>query len=156
MVRSDLSQVILIEKDSFALPYSESLFQMELNLSIAHLYAAKQGERIVGYIDFWHVTDEIHLINTAVHPGDRRRGIGSLLISFLIDYAKRVKARQIYLDVRRSNAPAIGLYKKFGFDQVGLRKGYYRDNNEDALVMGFNLYFSSNVGQKASAARDKG
>ena len=135
MRSEDLSQVLAIERVSFPLPFSEKLFLMELDLNIAHLLVAKQADEVKGYLDFWHVDREMHVINIGVSPSSRQFGIGSLLMGYLIAYGERNKADHIFLDVRESNQAAIGLYNKYGFKQIDVRKGYYQDNEEDALVM---------------------
>lgn len=135
MTREDLPEVLAIERASFPLPFSEKLFQMELKLNIAHLLVATQDDEVKGYLDFWHVDTEMHVINIGVSPSSRQLGIGSLLMEYLIDYGKQHKVEHIFLDVRESNKAAIGLYLKFGFEQIDVRKGYYHDNQEDALVM---------------------
>lgn len=140
MTLEDLSEVLSIEEASFPRPFSRKLFETELQLAIAHLYSAKQEGRLVGYIDFWDSGREIHLINVAVDPNKRHLGVGTRLMEALIDYAKpesgkHKRTKEIYLDVRVSNRPAIALYTKFGFKEVSIRKGYYQDNNEDALLM---------------------
>ncbi len=135
MTRGDLSQVMAIEQASFPLPFSENLFHMELDLQIAHMMVAKAGETILGYLDFWHVEQEMRVINIAVHSQRRRAGIGSLLVQYLVDYGREHRVEQIYLDVRESNRAAVRLYEKFGFQKIDVRRGYYQDNQEDALVM---------------------
>ncbi len=135
----DLNGILEIEEVSFSSPFSYSLFETELTLEIAHLYVAHQGNELVGYIDFWRIGWEVHLINIAISPRHRRTGIGTELMKFLIEGAKENAVGKIYLDVRRSNQPAISLYQKFGFETVGVRKEYYRDNDEDALVMSLAL-----------------
>ncbi len=139
MTESDLPQVLVIEQISFPIPFTEHLFRMELRLDVAHLYVARMDAQVVGYIDFWKVLDEIHLITIAVHSDWRKRKIGSQLLDFMIQDARSKKMRQVTLDVRPSNAEAITLYRKFGFVQVGVRQRYYQDNNEDALVMSLDL-----------------
>lgn len=135
MILEDLPEVLKIEEVSFPRPFSRGLFETELQLAIAHLYSAKENNQLVGYIDFWDSGQEIHLINIAVDPGRRHHGVGTRLMETLMDYAKRKRTREIYLDVRVSNQSAIRLYEKFGFKPVSVRKGYYQDNNEDALLM---------------------
>lgn len=135
MTRQDLPQVLAIEAASFPLPFSENLFHMELNLDIAHLLVVKEAELVMGYLDFWHLENEIHVINIAVHPERRQEGVGSYLMEFLVQYGREHRATQIFLDVRESNQAAIRLYQKFGFLKIDRRKGYYQNNNEDALVM---------------------
>ena len=132
----DLPEMLAIERASFRNPYSENLFQMEFQLAVAQLYVALLRRRIVGYLDFWKAGPEIHLINIAVHPDHRRKGVGGRLVDFLLQFARRHRMREIYLDVRTSNQSAIALYERHGFKKIDLRKGYYADNGEDAWVMG--------------------
>ena len=113
MSRDDLSQVLAIEKVSFPLPFSQNLFHMELDLNIAHMLVAHEGEAILGYLDFWHVDRELHVINIAVDPKLRGQGVGAQLMQYMLDYAKKQKAELIYLDVRESNESAIKLYRNF-------------------------------------------
>lgn len=139
MCREDLPQVLAIERESFPLPFSENLFHMELGLNIAHMLVAVEGETVCGYVDFWHVDNEMHVINIAVDQKLRGRGIGAILMDSVLNYAQEQSVDHIYLDVRESNYRAIALYRRFGFEQVDVRKGYYQDNQEDALVMVRNL-----------------
>ncbi len=139
MTRDDLPQVLVIEKASFPLPFSENLFHMELDLNIAHMMVAVSGEQVLGYLDFWHVDSELHVINIAVGVEARQQGIGSRLLDYLLAYGEEHSADRSYLDVRESNQAAIGLYEKFGFERIDVRKGYYQDNEEDALVMQLKL-----------------
>lgn len=135
----DLPQVLAIEQASFPTPFSENLFRMELNLDVARLYVVRQREQVIGYIDYWCLGPEMHVITIAAHPDFRRQGIGSFLIEFMFEDAKKNSVKQISLDVRASNNAAITLYGKFGFRQTGVRKRYYQDNEEDALVMTLQL-----------------
>jgi [ribosomal protein S18]-alanine N-acetyltransferase len=135
MTAEHLPQVLEIERESFPLPFSENLFHMELDLDIAHMLVAQEGERVLGYLDFWHVDDEMHVINIAVALKSRGQRIGNALMRYLVDYADKNQVVQIYLDVRASNKAAIALYQSFSFEQIDVRKGYYEDNKEDALVM---------------------
>lgn len=139
MTLEDLPDVLKIEQVSFPLPFSQTLFQTELKLDIAHLYVAKERSSatpsLIGYIDFWDIGSEIHLINIATHPDWRRKGVGGALLDFLIKYAHRHRTEEITLDVRPSNTAAVSLYEKFGFKEIGRRKKYYQDNDEDAIVM---------------------
>lgn len=142
MTAEDLPAVLAIENVSFPTPFTENLFRMELDLDVAHLYVARTSpaeKNIVGYVDFWRVGSEIHVITIAVVPSFRRRGIGSVLIDFVLDDARKNRIEQISLDVRPSNEAAIALYRRYGFAEIGRRKGYYQDNNEDALVLGLSL-----------------
>ena len=140
MTVEDLPQVMAIENASFTSPFSENLFRMELNLNIARLFVVKKGEEVLGYIDYWSVEREVHLITIAVHPSFRGRHIGTSLIEWTMQEARKDAVEQISLDVRPSNEPALGLYQKFGFQEVGRRKRYYQDNNEDAVIMSLRLH----------------
>ena len=135
MRKEDLPQVLAIERESFPLPFSENLFHMELGLNIAHMLVAVEADTVYGYVDFWHVDNEMHIINIAVEPKRRGQGIGALLMDSVMGYAQEHAVDHIYLDVRESNYRAIALYRRYGFEQVDIRKGYYQDNQEDALVM---------------------
>lgn len=95
------------------------------------------GQRLcwIGFVVTWHVADELHVINVATHPSFRRRGVGAALIDEVIAYARQRDVRLVLLEVRRGNSAAIGLYRRYGFEQTGVRERYYSDNDEDALEM---------------------
>lgn len=93
------------------------------------------AERIVGYYGIWHMVDEVHVITIAVEQTLRRQGLGEYLLLSIIERALALKAGLVTLEVRISNGPAQALYIKYGFNQTGMRKGYYADNGEDALIM---------------------
>ena len=135
MTRSDLDAVLAIERNSFEQPYSREILAQELKIRAAHLRVATYRRKVIGYIDFWLVHDEMELISIAVHPEFKRRGVGDALMYEMIRFAHQNEARFIYLDVRRSNEPAQHLYHKFGFEKAGVRKRYYSDNQEDAIIM---------------------
>ena len=100
----------------------------------ARLRAARLGEEVVGYALFWHVADEVHLLNVAVSPDHRRKGLGRALVAELVRYAREHAAVKIFLEVRVSNVPAITLYESVGFERLDVRKRYYADG-EDGLDM---------------------
>lgn len=135
MQRGDLDEVLEIERQCFQQPYSRQIFEQELKIQVATLWVAQCRKKIVGYIDFWLVRDEMELISIAVHPDYKRTGVGDLLMQEMMRYAHRHAATFIYLDVRVSNKAAQGLYEKFGFAKVGIRRRYYSDNQEDAIIM---------------------
>jgi ribosomal-protein-alanine N-acetyltransferase len=111
----------------------------ELGRAWARLRVARErpGE-LSGYVLFWHVADEIHLLNVAVAPSSRRRGIGRVLVEEVRRYAREHGAAKILLEVRAGNAPALGLYESLGFERFNVRPRYYRDG-EDAVEMMFSL-----------------
>ncbi len=139
----DLVEILEIEKDSFPTPWSPGLFRSEMANSISRMLVGKaaqaQGTAVAGYIVFWRVADEIHLHNLAVRRELRRGGIASRLLSKAIRDSRPEGARWVTLDVRRSNLPAQKLYEKFGFSVRGVRRAYYTDTGEDALIMSADL-----------------
>jgi ribosomal-protein-alanine N-acetyltransferase len=150
MVEADLPEVMAIENVSFPTPFSINLFRMELNLGVAHLWIARKEQKVVGFIDYWRVGPEVHLITIAVHPEFRNQKIASLLIEKMIHEAKAGHAELINLDVRPSNEKGLKLYRKYGFEQVGYRKKYYQDNHEDALVMSLSLENNKQLPERAT------
>jgi len=137
--QKDIHEIAELDKLCFSAPWSESAFARELSENPLAFYligeAADTGV-IVGYAGLWLIQDEGHITNVAVHPDFRRRKIGEALVSVLMkESAQLAGTRTFTLEVRKSNAAAIKLYEKFGFVEVGLRKGYYADNQEDALIM---------------------
>ncbi|TYP53316.1 ribosomal protein S18-alanine N-acetyltransferase [Thermosediminibacter litoriperuensis] len=132
----DLDQVIEIEKLSFTNPWSRNAFASELTDNHFSTYiVAKVNSTIVGYAGMWLIVDEAHVTNVAVLPEYRGRGIGELLMRSLMDIAWRNGARRMTLEVRKSNYVAQNLYSKLGFEPMGIRRGYYTDNREDAVIM---------------------
>ncbi|HEX5038193.1 MAG TPA: ribosomal protein S18-alanine N-acetyltransferase [bacterium] len=139
MTESDLPEVLAIESASFPTPFTINLFRMELNLNVAHLFVIRKDGKVIGYIDFWRVGPEVHLITIGVQPDFRRRGVGTKLIEFMLGEARKNRVETVSLDVRPSNAAGLKLYQKFGFRQAGVRRRYYQDNDEDALVLSLHL-----------------
>jgi ribosomal-protein-alanine N-acetyltransferase len=136
----DIPSVRSIDRLSFALPWPESSYQYELNGSrVSHMLVAEADStarpEVVGYLGFWLIVDEAHISTLAVHPDWRGRGVGRLLLRCGLNHAADCGARLATLEVRRSNQAAIQLYGEFGFAIVGRRPRYYRDNDEDALLM---------------------
>jgi ribosomal-protein-alanine N-acetyltransferase len=97
--------------------------------------AAPSGERIVGFLGVWFMVDEAHIVTVASHPQLRRTGIGELLVAEAMDLARERGAEHVTLECRVSNTPAQTLYEKYGFLRAGIRKRYYTDNGEDAVIM---------------------
>ena len=135
MERSDIPRLAELEKLCFSDPWSESAFEYELKNPLSlWLVAAEEGE-IAGYVGTQTVMDESDMMNIAVAPDFRRQGIAEKLIDVLIDLLNERQSKSLTLEVRVSNAPAISLYQKLGFSQVGLRRGYYRNPREDAYIL---------------------
>jgi len=141
MRNDDLDSVMHIDRQSFSMPWPESAYRHDLNenpsamLWVAEHYTQGEGNRVVGMIVLWLVLDEVHIATLAVHPDFRGRGIGSSLLEFALIKAMNRGARQALLEVRASNLVAQSLYMGYGFEIVARRPRYYRENNEDALLM---------------------
>jgi ribosomal-protein-alanine N-acetyltransferase len=136
MRREDVDEVLAIERDVFPLPWSRRAFLNEVDdaeISVARV--ARRALRVVGYAIAWRVVDELHIGNLAVAPDAQRQGIGRAILDHLIETAREHGLRYATLEVRISNAPAIGLYEGCGFRPIALRRGFYPDNGEDAMVM---------------------
>lgn len=138
---ADLDAVMEIERLSFPVPWAEAAFADELTRPWARLEILRHADsgRVVAFCNYWLVADELHLLNIAVHPDERRRGHGARLLRHIIDEAGRGKARVVSLEVRISNHAAAELYRKFGFREVGVRPKYYANNGEDALLLDLEL-----------------
>lgn len=132
MRTEDIDKVYEIEAASFSDPWLKELFALELEHDA---YVALQDGTVVGYVCAWQVLDECTITNISVQPELRRRGIGELMLEKLFDIMKARDVQHYYLEVRASNLPAQALYGKLGFRQVGLRKEYYHNPEEDAVVM---------------------
>lgn len=132
----DIDQILKIEELSFATPWTRQSFENELNLNqfAVYLVLEKEGQ-IVGYCGMWLIVDEAHITNIAVLPEFRGQKLGEGILSMVMDIARQRGAKTMTLEVRVSNEVAQSLYRKLGFMNGGIRKNYYTDNYEDALVM---------------------
>lgn len=134
----DLPQVLAIECRSFDNPWTSALFLQELRIPFSRIVVIRAAddvaEPIVGYLCRWFVADEVHILNVAVHPGQRRRGIGGILMQEVLREARELGAEAVTLEVRRSNGEARRVYQSLGFEEVGVRRNYY-GRGEDALIM---------------------
>ena len=135
MKAEHVPQVAQLEKLCFADPWSEKSVASELDNKWALWLVALEGDAVVGYIGSQTAVDETDVMNVAVHPDHRRKGIAEALIERLVSELKARGSHALMLEVRASNVPAISLYEKLGFLQVGLRKNYYRSPKEDALIL---------------------
>ena len=141
MRAEDVPQIHDIEKQCFAMPWSERSIMHDLteNIVARWLVLADENEMILAYAALWLVVDEGHVCNIAVRPDVRGRGYGRRVTAALIDCAREEGMRLMTLEVRRSNGIAQALYHSLGFQDVGYRKRYYEDNREDALIMYLDL-----------------
>ena len=132
---SHVAQIAELEKICFSDPWSEKSIASELDNKLAFWLVATEGNTVAGYIGSQTVMDETDMMNVAVHPDFRRRGIAEALVNSLVEHLKTMGSRCLTLEVRASNAPAIALYEKLGFSEIGRRKNYYRNPREDALIL---------------------
>jgi [ribosomal protein S18]-alanine N-acetyltransferase len=142
MTMADLDEMMPIEEASYTVPWKRPMFESELKGNpFARLFVARDAEQsapggtLLGYVCFWVVFEELHLLNLSVHPDHRRMGVAEELGRWTLSYAKEEGARSATLEVRASNQAAKRLYEKLGFKVVAVRRGYYREPREDALIM---------------------
>ncbi len=144
MTAEDLPQVLEIEKVAFKNPWSPDLLRRELTHDWSTIYLAEEpdglgGMRVLGFLIFWLVHDELHILNVAVDPSQRRRGVARAVLEATLARGRQHKCILATLEVRRSNVGALELYKAYGFRSVGVRPNYYVDEGEDAIVMVLDL-----------------
>ena len=135
MTAAHVAQVAELEKLCFSDPWSEKSVASELKNELSLWIVALEGEKVLGYVGSQTVMGETDMMNIAVHPDYRRRRIAEALVNELVRALKARESHCLTLEVRASNAPAIALYDKMGFMQIGLRKNYYRNPREDALLL---------------------
>ena len=135
MAAGDVEAVAGIEANSFPFPWPASFFAGELRNPLAVYLILENAGEIRGYAGFWLVLREAQIINVAIHSSSRGRGFGRLLVGALVAAADDLGTETILLEARVSNIAAQTLYTKLGFVKYGLRRGYYQDNGEDAVLM---------------------
>lgn len=129
----DCAELAALDKRCFAVPWSEHSFREETENRLATYIIARQDGKITGYCGFWRVGDEVQITNIAVLPEYRRQGTAAAMIDEM--FGECAGAEQFVLEVRESNAAAIGLYEKYGFEKAGVRKNFYRSPTENGIVM---------------------
>lgn len=144
MTPADLTRVLEIEQVAFRNPWSAELLRRELGHDWSTILVAEEpGPRgqmtVVGFVIFWIVHDELHVLNVATAPEHRNRGVARRVLEVTLDQGRRKHCTLATLEVRRSNGAALGLYRDFGFRPVGIRPNYYVDEGEDAIVMVLDL-----------------
>lgn len=130
-----LHAILELEKLSNAAPWSEKSFRGELTNPQAHYFVGYSGKEVVAFGGYWSVVDEAHVTTVAVHPEHRGNGYGKQIMLKLLDDARKTGLTCSTLEVRLSNSVAIALYESLGYVRCGVRKGYYPNNHEDAVVM---------------------
>jgi ribosomal-protein-alanine N-acetyltransferase len=138
---TDVRSIWEIEKLSYPSPWSLWCFLAEYANSKSTILVAgpppPETWEVWGFVVYWVIADEMHLLNLAVHPAHRRQGISRALLTAALEKARGQGAVVVWLEVRPSNQAALTLYQSFGFEEVGIRPGYYSDNGEDALIYAF-------------------
>jgi ribosomal-protein-alanine N-acetyltransferase len=136
MTLEDIPVVVQLDQISFSLPWPERSFRFELtNNPSSRCWVAEADGHIVGMVVGWLLVDEMHIATIATHPDYRRQGIASKLLTHILLRSIEEDAQSSFLEVRESNVSAQEMYRKFGYETVGRRKRYYRDNDEDAILM---------------------
>ncbi len=135
---ADLERVAAIEEQSFPTPWSRDLLASELDQPGSIYIVAERGGEVAGFVGLWHVMDEGHICTLAVDPDHRGCGIGEMLVLSALNAAVDVGADAVHLEYRVGNDPAARLYAKLGFKRVGVRKNYYTDTGEDAVLARIN------------------
>lgn len=136
MTLEDVPAVHEIDELSFSLPWPERSFRFELSANpVSRGWVAEADGKIAAMLVLWFIIDEAHIATIAVHPDFRRQGIGEQILLHALRSVQDEGARRAFLEVRVGNVAAQAMYKKYGFEVAGVRPGYYKDNNEDALLM---------------------
>ena len=137
MQPGDVEQVVEIDRECFPPDWPSPPYKTDLESNdMAHYLVACDGKgRIDGFIGVWMMADEAHIMTMGVRLAHRRKGIGELLLISAIDLAAELKADSMTLEVRPSNEAALALYKKYGFKRTGSRRGYYKEAQEDAIII---------------------
>ena len=135
MKEEDIDAIVDISSLSFSISWSKDSYLQELTNPVARYLVAKINNKVVGFVGTWLVLDESHITNIAVHPNFRKQGLASKLLEAFISYCRSQGCIAYTLEVRSGNIAARALYEKYNFRQEGVRKGYYEDNKEDAIIM---------------------
>ena len=137
----DLDAIYEIEQASFSSPWTKEAFLHELTENPYATYLGLELDgQLIGYGGFWLIIDEAHITNIAILPDYRGQKLGEALLKKMLDVIMKQGGMRVSLEVRVSNTVAQNLYRKLGFEQSAIRKGYYSDNHEDAIIMWVNLH----------------
>jgi tRNA-dihydrouridine synthase B len=134
MTYDDLTEVMTIERAAFESPWDPEFFIAEMEGPVSRAMVVERDQLIIGYATYRVIIDEAHLMNFAVAPGRHRQGVGRQLLDAVMAHTRTLGATYMFLEVRRSNLPAQALYRSVGFEQIDIRRRYYCDNHEDALI----------------------
>lgn len=146
----DLDHIVAIEQEAFPEPWTRGMFCQEISSAMSRFYVAMLGETLVGYVGYWQVVDEAHITSVTVRKDYRGRGFGRALTDHIIRVAAKEGLTRATLEVRVTNLVAQNLYKSLGFRKTGIRKGYYKKTNEDAIIMARNIETYANEPEHAN------
>lgn len=140
MCEQHLDTVAAIEAEVFSDPWSRAMFYQDMHADHGHCYVAVDADVVIGYVDAWFVCDECTINRIACSKKNHRTGIGSQLLLYVMHEASCRGVKKFFLDVRVSNTAALRFYEKAGFVKAGLRKAYYTDTREDAVLMSMTVF----------------
>lgn len=135
MKEEHVEEIYAMEQICFAVPWSREALYVEQKREEGRYIVALKDGKVIGYGGYWKIFDEGNINNIAVHPEQRRVGVGDKILEELFRLGREDRLRHFFLEVRTSNEPAKRLYRRKGFEVIGMRRGYYSDNGEDAIVM---------------------
>lgn len=136
MIKSDIDEVFVIEEETYSTAWSKEILTYEVEENKHAIYAViEYNNKIVGYAGMWAVFEDAQITNIAISPSYQGKKLGARLFKYMLEVASKLGVERLSLEVRVSNIVAQKMYRKFGLVPGGLRKGYYTDNNEDAIVM---------------------
>jgi ribosomal-protein-alanine N-acetyltransferase len=130
----DIAEVAELERRCFSTPWSEEQFRLAFDRQVFSVFGLRDAGRLVAYVAVYHLAGELEILNVAVNPGHRRRGLGRRLLAILLQVGAKMGIHRAVLEVRTGNVPAIGLYEGLGFTRAGVRPHYYGDTGEDAII----------------------
>jgi ribosomal-protein-alanine N-acetyltransferase len=137
--KNDLDELMALERECFSAPWGREQYALGLEKGAFHVFGLKREGRLAAYASFLAAAGEMEVLNIAVIPEYRRMGLARRLLGLVLGISRALGAKKAFLEVREGNRAARALYEGAGFEQVGLRKGYYPDTGEDALVLGREL-----------------
>ena len=141
--QADIPDLVALERLCFSVPWTTKQYGTVLGNNPFHVFGLRQGAELVGYLTLFAAAREMEILNIAVHPSRRRQGYARCLLSHVLHLCRKMGIKHGFLEVRRSNVPAQSLYKAYGFEEVGVRRRYYPDNREDAIIMRLDLEAAS-------------
>jgi len=136
----DVPELTALERLCFSRSWTEEQFLLGMGRGVLHVFGFKDRARLIAYLSFYHVGPDMEILNLAVHPDYRRKGLGENLLRRVLAACVELGIRQVRLEVRLNNTAALNLYSKVGFSRVGVRKNYYPDTGEDAVLMDKQLF----------------